>query len=220
MVQVLYNHNSLRREKLLGGETEANIITVHHLDINLLQLRRFLKTGGPMATFKILQYPDPKLRRKGHHVTEIDARISKIIDDMFETHYSTKNCAALAATQLDMPDPPHITVIDFSDQKNSPLCLVNGEIIASAGEYELEEGCMSIAGAYEKVKRAEKITVSAMDKHGKPFTFEADGFMAKCVQHELDHLDGKVFLDHLSALKRGRIDKRITKMLRQSARST
>ena len=168
-----------------------------------------------MATFNILQYPDKRLERKGHHVAEIDARISQIIDDMFETHYSTKNCAALAATQLDMPDPPHITVIDFSDKKDSPLCLVNGEIIASEGEMDEEEGCMSVMGVYEKVKRASKITVSAMDKHGKPLTLEVDGFMAKCIQHELDHLNGTIFIDKVSSLKRSRIDKKFVKWLRQ-----
>lgn len=170
-----------------------------------------------MAIFEILQYPDPRLQRKGHHVTAIDTRISKIIEDMFETHYNAQNCAALAATQLDMPDPPHITVIDFSSKKDSPLCLINGEIIASEGKMQEEEACMSIMGVYEKVDRAQKITVRAMDREGKPLEFEADGFMAKCIQHELDHLNGKIFIDRLSQLKRGRIDKKFDKWLRRKA---
>jgi peptide deformylase len=167
-----------------------------------------------MTVLKILQYPDNQLQRKGHHVDKIDARISKIIDDMFETHYASENCAALAATQLDLPNPPHITVIDFSEKKDTPLCLINGEIISSEGTREEEEGCMSVMGIYEKVKRADKITVRAMDQHGKPLEFEADGFMAKCIQHELDHLNGTIFIDRLSKLKRSRIDKKFSKWLR------
>ena len=112
-----------------------------------------------MAIFQILQYPDPKLHRKGHPVATVDARISKIIDDMFETHYNAQNCAALAATQLDMPNPPHITVIDFSEKKDTPLCLINGEIISSEGQMLEEEACMSIMGIYEKIQRAQKIKV-------------------------------------------------------------
>jgi peptide deformylase len=161
-----------------------------------------------MPTFKILQYPDPRLKRKAHHVTQIDDRIRNIINDMFETHYKSENCAALAATQLDMTDPPHITVIDFSEDKNQPLCLINGEIIVREGETYEGEGCMSIVGIYDKVKRASKITVRAMDQEGNTREFAAEGFMAKCIQHELDHLNGTIFIDHLSKLKRGRIDKK------------
>lgn len=161
-----------------------------------------------MSTFKILQYPDSRLFRKGHLVTQIDARISQIIKNMFETHYAAKNCAALAATQLDMPNPPHITVIDFSEKKDQPLCLVNGEIIERIGSTYEEEGCMSIAGVYDKVKRAASIRVRALDASGDPLEFDATGFMAKCIQHELDHLNGTIFLRHLSSLKRARIDKK------------
>lgn len=168
-----------------------------------------------MTIFNILQYPDPRLQRKAQRVTEIDGRISKIIDDMFETHYNAENCAALAATQLDMPNPPHITVIDFSEKKDTPLCLVNGEVIAREGERIEEEGCMSVMAVYEKVNRADKITVRAMDRDGKPLEFEADGFMAKCIQHELDHLNGKIFIDRISSLKRSRIDKKFAKLMRQ-----
>lgn len=169
-----------------------------------------------MAIFAILQYPDPKLRRKGQHVAKIDARITQIIDDMFETHYAQENCAALAATQLDMPNPPHITVIDFSPNKDTPLCLVNAEIVARSGERDEGEGCMSVpGGVYEKVKRSDKISVKAMDRHGNPLAFEAEGFMAKCIQHELDHLDGKIFIDRLSTLRRLRADSKLKKFSRQ-----
>ncbi len=160
-----------------------------------------------MAIIKILQYPNPRLKTYGYKVEQFDGKIQQIIDDMFETHYASKNCAALAATQLDITPPPHITVIDFSDKKNQPLCLVNAEILSREGETNTEEGCMSLSanegkGVYAKVKRAEKIHVRAQDRHGKVIEFEADGFMAKCIQHELDHLDGKLFIDRLSMLKR------------------
>ena len=135
-----------------------------------------------------------------------------MFDDMFETHYATDNCAALAATQLDFKDPLHITVIDFSPNKDQPFCLVNGKIIETSGEMQEEEGCMSVGGGtYERVKRHAKIRVQAQDRHGKPLDFIAEGFMAKCIQHELDHLDSKLFIDHLSKLKRKRVDKKIEK---------
>lgn len=168
-----------------------------------------------MTKIAILQYPTPLLKRKGIRVQTIDAKIRQIIEDMFETHYASQNCAALAATQLDIPNAPHITVIDFSTEKNQPLCLVNAEILSREGETCESEGCMSVPGGiYEKVKRAEKIHVKALDRDGKPIEFDADGFMAKCIQHELDHLDGKLFIDHLSALKRQRIDAKLKKMRR------
>ena len=162
-----------------------------------------------MTVLRILQYPDPRLQRKGALVTNIDARIQQIVADMFETHYAAENCAALAATQLDMVNPPHITVIDFSSEKDQPLCLINAKILSRDGQTDEEEGCMSVRGIYDKVKRAEKITVSAMDEQGQQKKFSADGFMAKCIQHELDHLEGKIFLDRLSRLKRQRVDKKL-----------
>lgn len=164
-----------------------------------------------MTKLAILQYPDPKLKRKGYHVEVVDEHIQKIIDDMFETHYSAENCAALAATQLDLPNPPHITVIDFSEDKNQPLCLINGEIIEKEGEIIEGEACMSVTGIYEKIKRYTKVKVRALDRQGKEFVMETEGYMAKAVQHELDHLNGVIFLDHLSPLKRERVDKKFTK---------
>lgn len=168
-----------------------------------------------MTVLRILQYPDPRLKQAGHRVEEFGASTQKIIDDMFETHYASPHCAALAATQLDIPQAPHITVIDFSPEKNQPLCLVNAEILSREGARVEEEGCMSVGGGvYEKVKRSEKIRVKAQDRYGKSLEFEAEGFMAKCIQHELDHLRGVIFLDHLSNLKRSRIDKKIAKEAR------
>lgn len=171
-----------------------------------------------MTKVRILQYPDPRLRKKGEKIEDFGAETQKMIDDMFETHYSSENCAALACTQLDFPNPKHITVIDFSSGKNEPLCLVNGEIIKREGEQDEEEGCMSVGiqsgSVFEKVKRAYKIKVRYQDRHGKQQEMEAEGYMAKCIQHELDHLDGKLFIDHLSPLKRSRAEQKLKKASR------
>lgn len=167
-----------------------------------------------MTILKILRYPNPRLKTVAERVTKFDDNLQKIIDDMFETHYNAENCAALAATQLDIENPKHITVIDFSPQKNQPLCLVNANIIAREGEITEPEGCMSVHGVFENVKRAAKIKVRALDRYGKKLEFEADGFMAKCIQHELDHLDGKIFLDRLSPFKRRRADEKLKKFRR------
>src|SRR3990167_5212347 len=166
-----------------------------------------------MTIVKILQYPDPRLKTKAEKVTDFGAETQKMIDDMFETHYASDNCAALACSQLDFKKPKHITVIDFSKNKDQPLCLVNGEIIEQDGKETSGEGCMSVPGGiYEEVTRAARIKVRAQDRHGNPLEFEAEGFMAKCIQHELDHLNGKLFIDHLSNLKRDRIRKKIEKL--------
>jgi len=172
-----------------------------------------------MAIIRILQYPDPKLRRKGVVVADFGEQTQKIIDDMFETHYNATNCAALAATQLDIPNAPHITVIDFSEHKNEPLCLVNGKVSEKHGEKIETEGCMSVGGGSEifsKVKRAEKIKVTAQDRHGNPIEMEAEGFMAKCIQHELDHLEGTLYIDHLNIIKKEKIKKELKKLARKN----
>lgn len=170
-----------------------------------------------MTILKVLQYPDPRLRRTSVEVTEFNETIHQVIADMFETHYSLENCAALAATQLDLEPPWRITVIDYSEKRDKPLCLVNPQIIESSGEQNEYEGCMSVYPdhIHEKVKRALNIKVKAQDKDGTPFELEAQGFLAKCIQHELDHLDGLVYLDRLSSIKRERIQKKIKKIQRQ-----
>jgi len=169
-----------------------------------------------MAIIRILQYPDVRLATKAERVEVFDDALQKIIDDMFETHYNTENCAALAATQLDFKNPKAITVIDFSPNKDQPLCLVNPEIVWKSEELLDEaEGCMSVPGGiYETVGRSLKIKVKAQDRFGKPFEMDVEGFMSKCIQHEVDHLHGKIFIDHLSKLKRQRVDKRISKRAR------
>lgn len=169
-----------------------------------------------MAIYKILSYPDPRLKTVGQYVESVNDHIRMIVDNMFETHYNTPNCAALAATQLDMPNPPAITVIDFSAEKNQPLCLINPQILEKEGETFEIEGCMSVYpdAIHDKVKRAEKIKVRALDREGKPLEFEAEGFLAKCIQHELDHLRGIIYIDHLSNLKRKLVEKKIAKVRR------
>lgn len=170
-----------------------------------------------MAIIKILQYPDPRLKRKAVPVEHFGEEIQKIIDDMFETHYNADNCAALAATQLDLETAWRITVIDYSEEKDQPQCLVNPRIIKYSGEQFEVEGCMSVYPnfAREKVKRAMSVTVQAQDRHGKHIEIEADGFYAKCLQHEIDHLDGLTFVDRLPKIKKNRILKKVTKAKRE-----
>lgn len=169
-----------------------------------------------MSIIKILQYPDKKLNRIAVPVEKFDAQIQKIIDDMFETHYASPNCAALAATQLDLIIPWRITVIDFSEKKDQPLCLVNPYITDSEGEQYEIEGCMSVYPdlIHEKVKRAMKVTVQAQDRYGKPFELKAMGFFAKCIQHEIEHLDGKLYIDNLNSIKLERIQRKVKKQQR------
>lgn len=181
-----------------------------------------------MSILKILQYPDPRLKTIGKPVEKVDDRIRKIIADMFETHYNAHNCAALAATQLDIPAPPRITVIDFSEKKNQPLCLINPEIIEAHGEQKEQEGCMSVAVAqqqnqdqysvFENVTRAMFIKVRAMNTEGEWFEMEAEGFMAKCIQHEIDHLNGMLFIDRLSQLKKKRLVDKLSKARKEAER--
>lgn len=176
-----------------------------------------------MAKVDILQYPDLRLKRKGQAVTDFGDEFQQYVDIMFETHYAASNCAALAATQLDLEPAYHVTVIDFSPNHDQPLCIVNGEIIAREGEQNEDEGCMSVGCdeniyVHAKVHRAYKIRLKAQDRYGKTFEMNAEEYMAKCIQHELDHLDGKIFLDRLSPLKRKMAEKKLAKERRLSVR--
>lgn len=174
-----------------------------------------------MPIIEILQYPDPGLKRKGVQVTHLDDHIQNIIDDMFATHYHTEQCAALAATQLAIDNAPAITVIDYSQTDNKPLCLINPEIILAEGETNEPEACMSILPGEiaENIKRAAIITVKALNREGQTIEFSAEGHLAKCIQHELDHLNGILYLDHLSLLKRQRLQKRIFKLQKQEPKA-
>lgn len=169
-----------------------------------------------MALLEIIQYPDVRLSVPGTAVDRVDDTVKRLITDMFETHYGQQNCAALAATQLDTGRyqglaPPRITVIDFSEKKDNPLCLVNPVIVDRQGETFEPEGCMSVYAVQAKVRRAEKITVSYLDESGVSQQLQADGFLAKCIQHEMDHLDGVLFIDHLPKLKQKLIRKKLLK---------
>ncbi len=167
-----------------------------------------------MSMLDILHYPDTRLRTVAKPVAEVDGQLQSLIDGMLETMYAAPGIG-LAATQVNVHQ--RLLVIDISEDQNQPLCLINPEILARDGEEEMEEGCLSVPGIYEKVKRAERIHYKAVDRNGEPFEREADGLLAVCIQHELDHLEGKVFVDYLSAFKRQRIRQRLAKQARQQA---
>lgn len=166
-----------------------------------------------MAVRTILHYPDPRLRNKGVPVAAVTAEIKTLVADMFETMYQDRGIG-LAATQINVAK--RIFVTDLSDDKSAPYCFINPEITMRDGVEEMQEGCLSVPGIYETVRRAERIKVKALDQEGKPFELEADGLFAVCIQHEIDHLDGKLFVDYLSPLKRERIQKKLAKLRRQT----
>ena len=161
-----------------------------------------------MALLQILEFPDPRLRNRAQPVAQVDASVRTLIDDMFETMYAAPGIG-LAATQVNVAK--RVLVIDLSERQNEPLALVNPEILQRAGVEETEEGCLSVPGYFDKVTRAEQIRVRALDRDGKQIEFDADGLLAVCIQHEIDHLDGKLFVDYLSELKRTRIRKKLEK---------
>ncbi len=174
-----------------------------------------------MTVLKILQYPDKRLKRIAVRVEKFDETIQKVIDDMFETRYTTPSCAALAATQLDLEPAWHITVIDLSKDNNEPLCLVNAEIVEREGQQMEYEGCMSVYPDFihEIVKRDMKIRVKGQDRHGNPIDMTAEGYLAKCIQHELDHLNGNLYIDRLPKIKLERIAKKVKKQERLQKKS-
>jgi peptide deformylase len=162
-----------------------------------------------MAKLTILEYPDPRLRTKAVPVERVDAELVLVIDDMFETMYAAPGIG-LAATQVDVHK--RLVVVDVSEDKTRPLVFINPEIIERSGSLEVEEGCLSVPGVFDTpTARSEKIRVRALGRDGKPFELEADGLLAICIQHELDHLEGKLFVDYLSELKRNRIRKKLEK---------
>jgi peptide deformylase len=165
-----------------------------------------------MAQLAILEYPDPRLRTKAQPVTVFDAALKQQVADMFETMYAAPGIG-LAATQVNWHH--QLLVIDVSEEKNQPLVLINPEILSREGEATGEEGCLSVPGIYDDVPRAASVRVRAQDVDGKPFERELTGMLAVCVQHEMDHLDGKLFVDYLSELKRQRIRKKLDKDRRE-----
>jgi len=169
-----------------------------------------------MAMLPILEFPDPRLRTKAAPVDVArlaETSFQQLFDDMFETMYEAPGIG-LAASQVDMHQ--RFMVIDVSEDNSRPLVFVNPEITARHGEQVYQEGCLSVPGIYADVTRSEVVTVQALDRHGQPFTMEADGVLAVCIQHEMDHLDGKLFVDYLSPLKREMVRKKLAKARKQA----
>ncbi|MFT7371492.1 MAG: peptide deformylase [Oleiphilaceae bacterium] len=163
-----------------------------------------------MSILEILEYPDPRLRKIAKPVEKFDPSIFKLLDDMFETMYDAPGIG-LAATQVDVH--LQIIVMDVSEEKDEPRVFINPKISILDGEAEkMQEGCLSVPGFYEDVSRIEHVLIKALDKTGAPFELEAEGLLAVCIQHEMDHLDGKLFVDYLSNLKRNRIKKKLEKI--------
>ena len=168
-----------------------------------------------MPPLDILIYPDPRLRRRAEPVADVDGEIAALVDRLFETMYAAPGIG-LAATQVDVHR--RVVVIDTSEEKDSPIALINPELVLAEGMGEMQEGCLSIPDVYETVRRPDKVRVAAVDREGHPFELDAEGLLAVCIQHEIDHLDGKLFVDYLSPLKRNRIRRKMEKRARDGAR--
>jgi peptide deformylase len=166
-----------------------------------------------MPLLSILRYPDPRLHKRAARVATVSDGIRKLIKDMADTMYAAPGIG-LAATQVDVH--LRVIVIDVSEKRDQLRVFVNPEIVAASGDADLEEGCLSVPGVYEKVRRAERITVRALDAAGEPFVLDAEGLLAVCIQHEMDHLEGKVFVEKLSRLKQSRILARLKKQDRRA----
>ena len=170
-----------------------------------------------MALLPILEFPDPRLRTKAATLEPAqlaEPAFQQLVDDMFETMYEAPGIG-LAASQVDVHQ--RFMVIDVSEEKNRPLVFVNPEILEKAGEQVYQEGCLSVPNIFADVTRANEITVRALDRHGTPFEMHVDGLLAVCIQHEMDHLEGKLFVDYLSPLKREMVRKKLAKAKRQAA---
>lgn len=169
-----------------------------------------------MALLNILHFPDRRLRRKAQVVEEVNEGTRQLVRDMFETMYDAPGIG-LAAIQVNIPQ--RVIVVDVSEDRSRPLALINPEITNLQGIECTDEGCLSVPGVFEKVERADRITVKALNPRGEEFVMDADGLLAVCIQHEIDHLDGKLFIDYLSELKRQRIRKKLHKRTRMQSGS-
>jgi peptide deformylase len=167
-----------------------------------------------MAVLNILRYPDARLHKVAAPVTVFDEGLKKLVADLAETMYAAPGIG-LAATQVDIHK--QVIVVDVSERRDSLVVLVNPEIVEAVGVSDIEEGCLSVPSIYELVERAERVKVRAYDQNGNPFTLEAQGLLAVCIQHEMDHLKGKVFIEYLSQLKQQRIRAKLAKQLRKTA---
>lgn len=169
-----------------------------------------------MSVLQVLHFPDERLRTIAKPVKEVNAEIQRIVDDMFDTMYEEEGIG-LAATQVDIHQ--RIIVIDVSEERNERLVLINPELLEKSGDTGIEEGCLSIPETRALVSRAEHIKIRALNRDGESFELETDGLLAICIQHEMDHLVGKLFIDYLSPLKRQRIRQKLEKLARQSSRA-
>jgi len=167
-----------------------------------------------MSKLTILEFPDPRLRTKAQPVTVFDAALKQLAADMLETMYEAPGIG-LAATQVNVHR--QLLVLDVTEEKNQPMVLVNPRILESEGSQTYQEGCLSVPGIYADVERADRIRVEAQDAEGNPLAFDADGLLAVCIQHEMDHLIGKLFVDYLSPLKRDMVRKKLEKQRRHAA---
>jgi peptide deformylase len=167
-----------------------------------------------MAVLSILEYPDPRLRARALPVTQFGEELGRLVDDMLQTMYSAPGIG-LAATQVNVRQ--QVLVIDISEERNQPLVFVNPEIVSREGAAKTEEGCLSVPGVFDEVERAAKVRVRARDRNGEVFEQDLAGQLAVCLQHEMDHLDGKLFVDYLSDLKRERIRKKLEKDRKEKA---
>ena len=171
-----------------------------------------------MALLTILRYPDPRLHTVARPVAQVDERIRRLVDDLLETMYAADG-VGLAATQVDVHE--RVIVMDTSEQHDRPLVLINPDLVQRSAEMQLaEEGCLSVPQVYDRVQRHARVTVRALGRDGEPFEIDAEGLSAVCVQHEMDHLLGKVFVEYLSVLKRDRIRTRMLKKLREEERES
>jgi len=167
-----------------------------------------------MALLNILRYPDARLHKVAAPITVFDESLKNLVRDLAETMYAAPG-VGLAATQVDLHK--QVIVVDVSERRDSLVVLVNPEIVEASGVSDIEEGCLSVPGVYDIIERAERVKVRAYDQNGNPFTLEAQGLLAVCIQHEMDHLKGKVFVEYLSQLKQQRVRARLAKQLRKSA---
>jgi peptide deformylase len=193
--------------KLSSAGTLATFFSQKH-DIALIT---------PMTKLVILEYPDPRLRKKAVTVPVVDDAVRQLADNMLETMYGAHG-VGLAATQVDVHQ--RLIVLDVSEERNRPLILINPQLLKQEGSAPAEEGCLSLPGIYDKLSRATHIRVRALGRDGEPFEMDAEGLLAVCIQHEMDHLEGKLFVDYLSELKRQLIRRRLTKERRQRSPSS
>ena len=204
------------RKRPIGSENVETTGNYKEIDYGrLVKVRERLKNHLPTAPFTILRFPDPRLRKKARPVEEVTDEVRKIADDMLTTMYASAG-VGLAATQVDVQK--QIIVIDVSEQRNHPMCLINPEIVEREGKAESMEGCLSVPDFRATVTRAARVKVAALDRDGREIEFEASGLLADCVQHEIDHLQGKLFIDYLSPLKRLRLLSQVKKQQKKAAR--